>query len=214
MLCNLNKTNIKIIQTVQNNAIRICMGYIKSTPIPTLLAESCQLPFESQDEINTVRFLLRQIFNRSHIQERLTNSTSIEKFQHINSKFNLINLTPTKSKILPNNSNIKIINNKFTNLSNIEKKIEINEIIRRYENENYFIIFTDGSKSDAVNGIGIYFKKSKEIFSFKSDYSLSIKCLEIFAILLAIKFSIKLNLKKNRYIYRLFKLYNFNRKLF
>lgn len=68
------------------------MGYIKSTTVSALLAESSQLPFESQDEINTVRFLLFQIFNRSHIKERLSDSTAIKKFQLINDKFNFIKL--------------------------------------------------------------------------------------------------------------------------
>lgn len=49
VLCDLNKGNMKMIQTLQDQAIRICMGYIKCTPNPTILAESCQLPFENQD---------------------------------------------------------------------------------------------------------------------------------------------------------------------
>lgn len=197
LLSNLNKTNIKIVQTIQNNAIRICMGYIKTTPNPTILAESCQLPFEKQDEINTARFLSRQISNNNHIREKLASNTSIKKFQTINDKYNIINLTPIKSKITPNNTNIKIIkNNNNRNITNNEKKDKINLTIKKYVDEDYFTIFTDGSKTHTTNGIGIYFKNTGETFSFNVADNLSIKCLEIFAILLAIKLSLKLNKKK------------------
>lgn len=196
VLCELNKSNIQKIQTIQNQAIRICMGYIKSTPNSTILAESCQLPFLYQDEINTSRFITRQLYNKSHLFDRLSNSTSINKFQLINEKYNLISLTPEKSKHIPNKTNIQIIKNKYLNCTNSEKNNKIRQEMQKYFDEDYFVVFTDGSKSISTNGIGIYFKNNGEIFSYSLNHNVSIKCLEIIAILLAVKFSITLRNRK------------------
>lgn len=141
------------------------MGYLKSTPNPTILAESCQLPFQYQDEINTARFVTTQLYNNTYLLDRLSSATSLSKFQSINEKFNLINLTPEKSNNSPNKTNIKIIKNKYINCTTPERNNKIKQIIQKYLDEDYFIVFTDGSKSTSNNGIGIYFKNSGEIFS-------------------------------------------------
>lgn len=41
----LNKQNANTIQILLNKCYRICMGYIKTTPVNVILFETCKLPF-------------------------------------------------------------------------------------------------------------------------------------------------------------------------
>lgn len=80
------------------------------------------------------------------------------------------------------------------NLANFEK----NKLTRKTitENnckmENNSKVFTDGSKMENKNGVGIYFKKSKEIMSLLINKNLTIKSLETLAILLAVNITSKI----------------------
>lgn len=61
-------TNIKKLQTVQNAYLRSAMGYLKTTPIHVIQAETGQLPIDCRIELLTLRDAIKSSFHRNQIK--------------------------------------------------------------------------------------------------------------------------------------------------
>lgn len=194
LLTNISDRNIEIIQKIQNQALRVCMGYIKSTPIETMLAESCTLPFYLLHEFNVAKYIIRQIQN-DNIQ--LILDTNIKHLKNIYTKYiKLFELIPKNISNTDKINNLKIITNKYNYYNNNVIRNILNKNIEGNIGNGFFAIFTDGSKSKDKNGIGIHFGNTGEQFSYRLDIAVSIKTLEIMAIEIAIKLALLMKKEK------------------
>lgn len=190
VLTKLNKQNLDTIQKIQNQALRICMGYIKTTPITTIIAESCQFCFVDQDEYTTTRFILKQIYLNNFIAKQLVASKALTKFEDLQTKFQLLFVTPHMPELPATINNFDFNIKNYTLKTDKEKLVDIRKIIDAYVSQKYFIIYTDGSKTIEKNGVGMYFHNTKEKIGYKIPQNLTIKSLEMLAIFLGIKFAI------------------------
>lgn len=143
------KKNSDLVQRVQNHGIRFAMGYIISTPISTIFAESCLLPFEFQDVFFSVKFILKQLYLHSDISAESYKTFFINKFCDNISLTPKFNFNPYHYSI----KNMKIIIKTFYNEDSIEKRIKSYECINEYIDSDFFIIFCDGCKSSSSNCI-------------------------------------------------------------
>lgn len=93
------------------------MGYIKTTPINTILAESCQMPFYLQDEVATSRFLVKQLYYNNLLAKKINLSAVIPKFQYLLEEHNITNnITEGKTNTNFTNKNLYI---NYTNVKSM-----------------------------------------------------------------------------------------------
>lgn len=185
-----NKKNLnKMVQTVKNNSLRISTGVPKTCPINALLAETGELPTDLDNIITTMNYMAKQIHTCTPLGNRILNQNSLKKFNNLmeNNNF-MFCIAPIQNKpnILPNNMEIHSdLGALKKNVNNIQQiKTAFNEMINNYS--NWKKIYTDASKSEIGQGIGIYIEneqnqKESEI-SIKVAGNLSIKSLEAIAI--------------------------------
>lgn len=192
IVSNISKKNNNIIQVIQNQALRICMGYIKTTPINVILTETCKLPFIIQDELATAKFLTKQIYYDNTLSDKIKTNQLYRKFEKTIDQYDLKKLIPIKISHTDYKTpeNLKIIYSNVYNLSTAEKLRYVHNI---YQELNKIpdtpMIFADGSKTLSKNGLGIYFDRTGETISMEISPRQSIKSLETLAILIALQTS-------------------------
>lgn len=182
-LIPLNKNQITKIQTQINKAIRLCMGYVKSTPIRAIMAETAITPFETYKKIQDSKYLVKAI-NKGNIKIQELEKTLIEK-----------NLKDIKTKDIGKNKymyerivNIEINDNikGYEHTKKTSNKITLNQLakeaLKNFNTNKHFIIFTDASKKKEEAGIGIYFENLNTIYRENISQELSIKNFEIYAV--------------------------------
>lgn len=59
------------------------MGYLKTTPVNVILAESYKLPFEIQNEFITAKFIIKQIFYGNALNDYIQLNDILSKFRNI-----------------------------------------------------------------------------------------------------------------------------------
>lgn len=126
------------------------MGYIKSTPVMTMLAESCTLPIKLQIEFISSKFITRLLyFGNKYIIEY----NHLNNFKLILEKNHNFELIPTLNKFKKIPSNLKLYTTNFNHLTKTEIKNLVDSKKQYYVSQNYFTIFTDGSKQTDKCGI-------------------------------------------------------------
>lgn len=203
LLTTLSKTNNNTIQVIQNQAIRIWMGYLKTTPVNVILAESWKLPFEIQNEFISAKFIIKQIYYGQVINDLIQSNDILPKFRNIIHKYNLkYGIPKQKICIESSQTNLKV---SFSNTHNLTTKEKLQYVYNTYTKfktmDDSIIIFTDGSKTNTNNGIGIFIDQTSEIISLKIKQNLTIKSLEILAILIAVNLTSKYKQKKHSFVY-------------
>lgn len=185
---NKKKNLNKIIQTVENQSLRVCTGVTRSTPIVALLAESGEMPSNLNNLYYTMRYMASQIHKRNPLGERIFAKTSLYKFNEVMDNYQFMSYIAPKQIVqnhLPPNLTIKpsLLNIKKNVTSNTEILTIFNEIISNYD--DWTKIYTDASKSLLGQGIGIYIKNvNHQILesSIRIEQDLSIKTLEAIAV--------------------------------
>lgn len=185
------KKSVKIIQTLINAALRNVMGYTRTTPITTILAETTEVPFEYIQEQINIKFICKHLSLNTDIGLDIKNSKSITSLNKTFSKYPLLIKISKKIVNIERPRNLIINENipfyQKLNSGKINLKLT-NNIIN--SNSNYFSVFTDASIIDESVGAGIYFKNTGEKIKYKIKHNVSIKTAEIFAIFMALKLSI------------------------
>ena len=199
------------LQKIQNQGLRLALGYRNSTPINVIHAEAHTTTINIRNIKLCNTFILKELSNK--------NSTLIQDLETLNlsiitkGKLNLINSflplkslnflsEKTKNKIqtylhpIPYDYNYKELTHR--------PKIDLSTGIKIQKSDNpqkkftelfdkkfriSIPVFTDGSKSKnpEQTGLAIYFPLSGDIYSFQMDCSASIFTLEAQAIYIAIQ---------------------------
>lgn len=201
------KTDLTRIEKVQNLAIRTSNRYLQSTPNHILYAEIGELPIQYRAQylaykeiLKTLNFEISPITN--HIKS-LINSDEIpkqhsylEKIASINNyhilqckiqNYPVITRDHSLVEIIPH---IKNINRKNTPLA-LQKSI-VQKLIRE-EYNTYFKLYTDGSKTEAGVGYGIYDQENRISLSYKLNSEFSIMNAELVGIIEALEYAISVN---------------------
>lgn len=195
------KTNLHKLDTIQNSALRLALGCLKTTPTNVLLNESGELPLnirrnwiarKEQIKMNHQKALPKII---SKIPEELNHKkyTFFEKqkckLKQVNKQINTIYL---KKVDKPKNLTIKseiIFNNKPIKKSDWKEpelyKIVNQDISENYDNWNKY--FTDGSKGTEGVGFAAYSSNNNIAVMGKLNDNFCIMNAELAAICAAVK---------------------------
>lgn len=201
-ITNINSKSLnEKIQTVYNNGIRICLGLTKSTPVSAIIAEAGELPVHLDNELVTTRYMSRQIYYDSDIGKKIRKNVSTEKFNQLMNKYPIMKQIPKMVNYnLTDITNLRINTEFFINSKNMNENSIAKcycELMNKYKQHSK--IYTDGSKSQLGSGLGIIFDdKNIHIGEISKNIQekISIKCIEIIAIHLALKIAIQLKLTK------------------
>lgn len=195
------KMNHSILQVVHNATLRMSLGMTKTCPISAILGEASEWPVEYQQTWCCIKFICKHIYSNTRIGIDIKNNMCTKLLNNLYRDFDILKSIPVirHACIIHNNIKVNCDIDKFakTNM-NIENRMLANKIIQSYTNTNH--IYTDGSKSDGIVGMGIYFDDSKEEFRSYLNYDISIKTTELIAIYLAIKLAISMD-KQNIVIF-------------
>uniref|UniRef100_A0A7G3ATE3 Putative rna-directed dna polymerase from transposon bs n=1 Tax=Lutzomyia longipalpis TaxID=7200 RepID=A0A7G3ATE3_LUTLO len=97
-----------ILQIVKNKALRIVMGYTKSTPITSMLADVGEMPTRLEHEKNTIKHLIRRIQGPDSCPNIINQYRELENINYIKNNYEEFEETGTnteeldKEKILEN----------------------------------------------------------------------------------------------------------------
>ncbi|GAB0095561.1 uncharacterized protein DMENIID0001_109570 [Sergentomyia squamirostris] len=191
-----NQEIYQLVQVVKNAALRAILGYTKSTPITTMLAEAAEYPIKYDLERAAARFIIAKLSQNHDNQNYLE---KIPHGSHLMTIFNSIKNTAMvkAASSVPNNlkmfDSIEGSHQKNVTPNIILKKSSL-ETISKFE--NYFMIYTDGSLDEDSRGIGIYFNDTKEMYSRRIMAEVSICTVELIAILMALKIGILMGKRK------------------
>lgn len=184
-----------------NAALRCVMGFTRSTPISAVIALSGELHFEFLQELHNIKFIAKHIFKNSLIGLDIKSSNTTNNLNTTYAKYSCFSHLPIQ-----------------INYVNVPRNITIHQHIRNYSKENHVLVnrsltnseinsnsdkssvFTDASIMNEQVGIGIYIIDTKERIQYKISQTVSIKCAEIFAMFMAIRFMISMG-KENIIVY-------------
>ncbi|XP_058811030.1 uncharacterized protein LOC131675918 [Topomyia yanbarensis] len=200
---NAAPANIGILQTLQNSYVRYAMGYLRTTPVNVLLADSGQLPMRQRIEALTKKELIRSIFFKTPNQKFICSTLSREisngsYFTQVAEKHVdlLYQVHPAEK------------NNQWRRRMQYFGMIDIGKIVHRslgegqYKKGNvssdvwnklfketmendykgYNRIFTDASKNSFGVAIAVYDEKDGEVLTEKINGNFTITNAEILAI--------------------------------
>ena len=200
-------TYLKSITSIQNAAIRIATGAFRSSPIPSIHADSGLLPLQSYTDIKNLNYFVRSKCNRNSPINLIINdeqNNPVKSFLYrINLAVEKYNLTidpivETTLQFPPwitlNISSCKeLYHLKKNEIPAPELKHEFNSHYR--DHINSLCIFTDGSKEE--NHVGCAFAYGNETLAYKLPQSFSNFTAELYAILLAIKHAAEISENPN-----------------
>ena len=198
------KTNLKILDYIQNEALRIITKTVRHTKIELLHALSGIDPLEIRRSKKKLHLYARFTLNKTNPANKIYKKTNILD-QGLNKLGKNKSLVDSTLKLIEqceiDHSNISKYPEQFplwildemqidTTLSNIiDKKtsntVFMKNISEQYINKNfsnYEHIYTDASKEDEKVGIGIYIKKENTKLSLKANDHISITTAELTAI--------------------------------
>ncbi|CAH2090528.1 unnamed protein product [Euphydryas editha] len=214
------KTHLAKLDKIQNQALRIAGGFIRSSPIHVMESEMSTPPLNIRRKYLMYKYILKAKSRENNLVISLLSEMTNAQYQrywHNKKKpLQLVTYEETKEEIIHSTeilemftlnvwlSNIDIFNILETNLfcvsmskekynTNVLKVQIIEEIYHKYCNWNK--IFTDGSKSEV--GLGAAYHDSNRNYNrrFKVDGSICIMSVELLAILEALKYILNIVLK-------------------
>lgn len=211
--------HLKKIDRVQYSAIRICIGALKSSPTPAILAEAREPPLGiRRNYLAFKKLCYLKFFNYNNTLNQLVPQLSIENLT--NKYWNKKNSPPLADAYIIFNKCIDLITPHkklpifelefsditfgprviFPTYSEIHtvNQSRLNEIINKYD--SFFKIFTDGSKSTSGTGSAVYISDTSTKLQYKISDTCSIFTAEIFAIEEALQWLIKQKLTQNALI--------------
>lgn len=193
--------SLNLFQTVMNSSIRSAMSMTRTTPITALLAESGEWPVTYTQELTQIKFICKHIFKNTHIGKNIINLKSTRHLNETYLKYPTLELLPKKINfeiaptnllINPNIYSYSKMNQPITNKQLALKEIRLNS--------QKSAVYTDASIINQNVGIGIFIEETKENIAYTISKSISIKCAEIFAVFMAIKFMTAMK-KENIIVY-------------
>lgn len=190
-----SNTTLQILDRIQYQAIRICMGYLKSSPTNAILVEANELPLDLRTELMAQKFLLKRKYRFYH--------PTIEVISGLENKFYNSSFW-TKAKIPPlilasiNNRKLNIEPKKSSlapiytvPLSTLNSRLNIQlEAKSQTELKYDLTLFTDGSKFPNSTGCAAYDPQSTNFILFKLKKEFSVFSAELIAIREAIRYAI------------------------
>lgn len=186
----------KKIQTIVNTALRTALGLTKNTPNVTTLALAGELPWDLNLELIMKKYIATKIYKDQYIANQIKSERGFEKLATIYKNEDMLQKCPTLDDNYGENKNLKVeVDGKSK--KNEEKRNTTLVKLNGYKEQGYSIIYTDGSKKERENsGLGIFFEDSKEVIMNCIREQVSIECVELIAVLMAIKSA--LVMKKNK----------------
>ncbi|KAL7305527.1 hypothetical protein TKK_0002263 [Trichogramma kaykai] len=205
-----NNKNLNKLRIIENNCIRMAMGYRISTALNVIHGESNINYLSTRLKLLPKKFLLKTLNLKNHTLvsdlNSLKNELALTVKYHINNKYTLLQALEDVQMVTKNiikktnlplpyeyNYNTLLYNPDIDTTSGIalqkskSPQTTFNEIISKQEH-NYTAIFTDGSKiPNATNtGLAMYIPQTKSQFLYKINPKALIFTAESLAILLAI----------------------------
>ena len=173
-------TVLETLNPVHNEALRICSGAFRSSPIPSLLVETGNPPLDLQREEQCLRYLTRLESNQQYMEETNklnvledlydyeytegdnfmapvgTRARSLKRRQNLLSD-PILNQIPEESQWLLRTINIckEGATAGKRNASTAQLKQEFDSHLGKHSNSNH--IYTDGSKSQETVGYGVVY---------------------------------------------------------
>ena len=221
-----NSTLRSILQIIQNQAIRLALGYRRSTTINVMHAES-KLPFINfRTQLLADKFILKVLsFNDSPVLQKIK---KLDESLKTSDRFNTVLHFPliksyreisslTSCKIQTHTHPIPYNYDYSAIIDDIDIDINSGTIIKKSDNtqhefenifnntlSNHYAIFTDASKIPTADnaGLAFYTPFNNEYQQFKIHLQASIFTAEALAILMAIHHIIFSKQKKSYYLLR------------
>ena len=197
-----SKTLLQKLTVLENQALRIATGTLRSTPISSLHVECNQIPLNLHRRYKTITHLI-QIATVENLP--LSSSTSIpQTAPYVGSNFHHrvkadladlnIRLPPTEhsytAAVPPWADSVVIIEQHMEHLSKESSptvvKLHFNELLQSYPNAS--ILYTDGSRSTEAVGCAVTTEDSV-IAQYALPPSFSILSAELFALYLAVDYA-------------------------
>ena len=202
---NASYTKLQLLDRIQYSALRICLGYLRSSPTNAILIEANDPPLSLRREFMAAKFFIKRKSKFFHpsieainslefacLETPYYNNSKIPWLVQVSLKFNNLNIPLKKFSVNPIHLiDLDILNTPlYIRLS--EPHIGPNE---NYEN----IIYTDGSKS--TSGVGCAFINTSNNFFhlFKLHSACSVFTAELVAIREALNYT-KINNHKSTII--------------
>nr|CAI5843233.1 unnamed protein product [Callosobruchus analis] len=201
---NASKRLLKKLDVLQNNAIRISIGAMKSTPIEPLRAEALEPPLDLRREMLADKMVIKSIMKKSPVLNRiallnerdLTAPYWIKKASPLccesyrnTSDFKPLHLQVDFSVFL---LNTKVIVPQFSEIPNFNNAL-VKQILTNYA--DFVTIYTDASKSEAGTGAAFLIPDVIQKQMKLNDHT-SIFTAEALAILKSIEFVNNAGIKK------------------
>lgn len=202
------KTLLNKIKIVQNKCLRICMGYLRSTPTVVMYAETCELPIEYRIQYLSDKYILKkystnnEIYLKIHfmslqvqtarywIKKRspvLVSSCmeNIDKLEevHYNDKSPVYDTNYSDLLTLPQVSTDTIRTSGQPDLTITTFTHDLNT-----KWQNYLVLYTDGSKQKEGTGCAFYDDINQTYTRIKLSNMFSIYSAEQIAIIEALKY--------------------------
>ena len=198
---------LKKLNVVQNQALRVCLGAFRTSPIPSLHVEAGELPMNMRCKKLALQFALRICSNPENPAFDALFDFQCEHFYtsrpnairspalRIRDDFNRICLntenvakysviTVPPWKLLRPNIDITLTEHEKSKTDPLEYRISFNNLREKYG--NYLCAFTDGSKSD--DGVTAAAYSSKFFLQIRLPDEASIFTAELYAIRYALDF--------------------------
>lgn len=209
------KTHLLKLDRVQNIAMRVIGGFIRTTPIHAMECEVCLYPLQFRREYLATKYCLKiQSFSNNitvRLFEELLNicrrrkpllisvfdETKVENIK-TNDPLNMFSLNTWVSNI-----DINFIETTVDGVNQPKSKYDVNTlksstlVMLNDKYRNWHKLFTDGSKIGKETGAAFYdpSRNLKETYKITSDYN-SIMSVELFAISEALSYAVTLDAQK------------------
>lgn len=195
--CHLTK-----LDRIQYKGLRICLGYLRSTPTNAILIEANDPPLDMRTEFMAAKFFLKRkarffhptiesiaSLEKAYDNSGFWNNTKIPHFVKTVKKFNNLNIKMEKFSLAPIHKVSQEIINTPTNIRLNEPYLREGEIFDH-------LIFTDGSKNHASVGCAFFNSSNSFFHLLKLPAPMSIYTAELIAIREAL-FYVKANNMKS-----------------
>lgn len=224
LIDNCAQQDLKKLNMVQNVALRVALGLLKSTPIIAMQAECSILPLDVRRSLLTNRLIYKVMSESNHpscykiMQLKLLTETmpywqkknkplyikALDNISQYNPIFNLANESTT---IYEFEKPLFMHDLKIACEDKLDVSKKCNEVLLQqyfYDRMNitykdYTCIFTDGSKTSEGTGAAFYIPAIEHKELFKLNKFISSYTAELYAILKATEFIKQLNLN-NKYV--------------
>ncbi|XP_026481416.1 uncharacterized protein LOC113388232 [Ctenocephalides felis] len=215
-----SKNLLRKLDTLQNKAIRYCLGVLRSTPINALHVEAHIMPLHLRRKLLATKFVIDRIrSNNVEVIQKISSANNCQNRQYWQNKkkpilMSVISETEYKCKPLEEqNKATKFYFNyeiTTTNLQNIIQtefcniysspidwgyRLEIEDKIKNTF-PDFEVFFTDGSKGPEGVGACIYHQNTNLYTKYKLDINASIYTAEMYAINKCIRNIASLSLEK------------------